>query len=98
MSAAPTLSKEEYEQRKQILEDFKLLDKEEYQEIFRIIKRNDVPYTENSNGVHFDLCLTTQETILQISKFLELCKTQRLNAEERTKELDTLRNQTGVEA
>ena len=93
MSAAPTLSKEEYEQRKQILEDFKLLDKEEYEEIFRIIKRHDVPFTENSNGVHFDLCFTTQETIEQIVKFLELCKAQRLNAEARSTELDTLRNQ-----
>jgi hypothetical protein len=98
MSAAPTLSKEEYEQRKQMLEDFKLLDKEEYEEIFRIIKRHDVPFTENSNGVHFDLCLTTQETIEQIVKFLELCKAQRLNAEARSKELDTLRNQAPLDA
>jgi hypothetical protein len=91
MSGAPTLTKEEYEQRKHTLEDFKSLDKEEYEEIFRIIKRNGVPFTENSNGVHFDLCYVNQETMLQIIKFLELCNVQRRNEETRSKELDTLR-------
>mgnify|MGYP000859403345 CR=1 FL=1 len=70
MSGAPTLTKEEYEQRKHTLEDFKSLDKEEYEEIFRIIKRNGVPFTENSNGVHFDLCYVNQETMLQIQQHL----------------------------
>lgn len=91
MSGAPTLTKEEYEQRKQILEDLKILVKEEYEEVFRIIKRNGVSFTENSNGVHFDLCLLNMSTLEQITKFLELCRTQRVNEEERTKEMDFYR-------
>ena len=97
MSDAPTLTKEEYEQRKQILEDFKTLVKEEYEEVFRIIKRNGVTFTENNNGVHFDLCGVNQPTILQLISFLELCHTQRINEEARSKELDTFRGMGGAE-
>jgi hypothetical protein len=91
MSGAPTLTKEEYEYRKQILDDLKMLVKEEYEEVFRIIKRNGVSFTENSNGVHFDLCLLDEDTLQQIKMFLELCRTQRVNEEERTKEMDSYR-------
>ncbi len=91
MSGTPTLTKEEYEHRKQILDDLKILVKEEYEEVFRIIKRNGVSFTENSNGVHFDLCLLDEATLEQIKKFLELCRTQRVNEEERTKEMDSYR-------
>lgn len=98
MSGPPMLTKEEYEQRKHALEDFKSLDKDEYEEIFRIIKRNNIPFTENNNGVHFDLCYVDQETILQILKFLELCKAQRANEEVRSKEMDTLRSLGNVDA
>lgn len=98
MSGAPTLTKEEYEQRKHALEDFKSLDKDEYEEIFRIIKRNNIPFTENNNGVHFDLCYVDQVTLLQILKFLELCKAQRDNEEVRSKEMDTLRSLGNVDA
>ena len=98
MSGAPTLTKEEYEQRKQVLEDFKTLDKEEYEEVFRIIKRNGVAFTENSNGVHFDLCHVNQDTIQQLMKFLELSKTQRDNEEARSKEMDTLRSMGNIDA
>ena len=51
MSGTPTLQ----ERKKLFLEELKTLTTDQYYEIFRIIKRNDVEYSENSNGVFFDL-------------------------------------------
>jgi hypothetical protein len=91
--SAPTLSKQEYETRKSLAEELKVLAKEEYEEVFRIIKRAGVSYSENSNGVHFDLSSVNTECVEQISKFLELCKTQRVEQEMRSKELEGLRHE-----
>jgi hypothetical protein len=92
--ATPVSCKIDYETRKQLLEDIKLLSKEEYHEIFRIIKRNNVDYTENSNGVFFDLSGLADEIILELQKFLEYCKEQRNSEKVRTQELESLRNET----
>jgi hypothetical protein len=58
----------DYEQRKQILDDIKNqgLTKEEYEELFRIIKRDNVEYSENSNGIVFDLSLVPDMVIEKI--------------------------------
>ena len=90
---SPTLSAAEYEQRKQLLEDLKILDKSEYEEVYRLIHRDGVEYTENSNGVFFDLTLLSNETFSKLVKFLELCKTQRKNEETRVQELNTFRTE-----
>jgi hypothetical protein len=89
MSAPP--SKSEYELRKQMLEEFKQLSKDEYKEIFRIIKEHNVEFTENSNGIFFDLNLLSAETFADLVKFMKLCKDQRANEESRKTEMDTLR-------
>ena len=92
--ATPVSCKIEYETRKQLLEDIKHLSKEEYHEIFRIIKRNNVDYTENSNGVFFDLGNLADEIVIELQKFLEYCKEQQKSEKVRTQELDSLRNET----
>jgi hypothetical protein len=83
----------EYELKKQMLEELKLLSKEEYGEVFRIIKRHNVEYSENSNGIFFDLTQCSSEVFTKLVNFLELCKTQRKNEETRTHEMDTLRSE-----
>ena len=83
----------EYEQRKLFLEDLKTLTKDEYEEIFRIIKRNQVEFSENSNGVFFDLVGVSSEVFDLLKNFMELCKTQRKAEIVRTQEMETLREQ-----
>lgn len=90
---SPTLSAADYEQRKQLLEDLKLLDKSEYEEVYRLIYRDGVEYTENSNGVFFDLTLVAYETFTKLVQFMELCKAQRKNEAARVQELNTLRQE-----
>ena len=91
--SSPTTIKNEYEAKKQFLEDLKQLSKTEHEEIFRIIKRNHVDYTENSNGVFFDLQNVNSDIFIQLHKFMELCSTQRANEESRNNELNTLRQE-----
>ena len=83
----------EYEQRKLFLEDLKTLTKDEYEEIFRIIKRNQVEFSENSNGIFFDLVGISSEVFELLEAFMELCKTQRKAEIVRTQEMETLREQ-----
>jgi hypothetical protein len=87
MSAIP------YEQKKNILEEIKLLSKLECEEIFRIIKRNNVEYTENSNGIFFDIMHLSDEIVSKIQIFLDFCKTQRKSEEERAREIDNLKHE-----
>ena len=85
--------KSDYEQRKQYLEDLKRMSKDEYTEVFRIIKHNNVEYSENSNGIFFDLNSISAEVFEDLSKFMTLCKTQRTNEAARANEMDALRKE-----
>ncbi len=82
-----------YEKRKQFLEEVKQLDKEEYQEIFRIIKKNEVEFSENSNGIFFDLNQITDEIFHKLENFMDYCKTQRFEEKKRTEELKIIRTE-----
>jgi hypothetical protein len=88
------MNKLEYETRKQFLEDLKILSKEEYQEIFRIIKKYNIEYSENSNGVFFDLTTISNDIFEKLSSFIEFCKVQRKSEEMRVHEMDTLRQES----
>ena len=83
----------EYEAKKQVLESIKTLSKEEYEELFRILKRNNIEYTENSNGIFFDLAPLTTDIFQKIVSFLEFCKEQRKSEEVRSNELNLLRQE-----
>ena len=80
----------DYEQRKQVLDDIKNqgLTNEEYEELFRIIKRDNVEYSENSNGIFFDLSLVPDMVVGKILGFLQFCKEQRKSEEIRTHDLE----------
>jgi hypothetical protein len=96
MDAPPT--KSDYEQRKQYLEDLKGLSKDEYREIFRIIKHHHVEFSENSNGIFFDLNTVSTEVFEDLTKFMTLCKTQRTNETTRENELNALRKETNMKS
>ena len=91
---SPTISQSEYDQRKLFLEDLKTLTKDEYEEIFRILRRNHVEYSENSNGVFFDLVSINHTTFELLQNFMQLSKTQRTNEKLRTNEMNILREET----
>ena len=86
-------TKHDYEKRKQFLEEAKQLDKEEYHEIFRIIKKNAVEFSENSNGVFFDINQVNDETFKKLEGFMDYCKTQRCSEKKRIDELKIIRTE-----
>jgi len=75
-----------YELRKTFLEDLKLLNKSEQEEIFRILKRNNCSFSENSNGIFFDVQRIDSHTFSQLQSFIDFCKKNRRNLEEREQE------------
>ncbi len=90
-SLANTLTNEEYEERKRVLQELKKLVKSEQEQIFFILKRYKVEYSENSNGVFFDLNRVPKEPFDEIQKFLTFCQTNRNNFEARDREMESSR-------
>ncbi len=76
-ASSATLSAEDYEERKRILEQIKGLSKEEQEELFRILKDTRAEYSENSNGIFFDVCKLPAEAFQAIQKFMEFCRKTR---------------------
>jgi hypothetical protein len=72
------LSNKDYELRKQMLMDLKLLSKTEYLKVFEIIKKNKVEYSENSNGIFFDLAKVSAEVFDELIVYLNFCKKIRI--------------------
>jgi hypothetical protein len=82
-----------YEERKKVFENLKVLVKPEQEEVFRIIRKTKENYTENSNGIFFDLSLISDETFNQIKEYLDFCLKTRQDDAVRLKELETIRIQ-----
>ena len=85
------LTNTDYDKRKQFLEDLKKLVKSEQEEIFRIIKRSKVEYSENSNGIFFDVLKLSKETFEKIQEFMNFCKENRIDFSKREKEMTDLK-------
>ena len=82
-----------YEERKHVFDTIQALVKPEQEEIFRIIRKWKVSYSENSNGIFFDLSTLSEEAFDQIKEYINFCMNNRKEHEERLKELDTIRHQ-----
>ena len=86
-----TLTNEEYEERKRVLNELKKLVKSEQEQIFLILKRYKVEYSENFNGVFFDLNRVPKTPFEEITKFLTFCQNNRSNFEARDREMESSR-------
>lgn len=90
-----SLTTQDYEDRKRVLGELKKLVKSEQEQIFLILKRYKVEFSENSNGVFFDLSRVPQEPFEEIQKFLTFCQANRKDFEERDREMETSRLSLG---
>lgn len=80
-------------ERKILFDTIKILDKPEQEEIFRIIRKTKENYTENSNGIFFDLSAISNESFDLINEYINFCLKTRHDHELRLKELETIRIQ-----
>ncbi len=90
-----TLTDEEYLERKKCFEELKKLVKSEQAQIFRILKKYKVEYTENSSGILFDLTKVSKEAFDEIQSFLLFCQDNRNDFEERDRKMEISRLNLG---
>ncbi len=75
MSAnAAVLSTEDYEKRRIFLTTIKVLTKVEQEELYRILKESSAEYSENSNGIFFDVCKLPAHIFERMNQYVEFCK------------------------
>lgn len=87
-----SLTKDEYETRKRFLSDLKTLVKSEKEQIFRIVKTAGAAYSENSNGIFFDVVALNAATFKKLADFVTFCKEKAKEQEARVQEMNTLRH------
>ena len=63
-----------------------MLNKSEQEEIFRILKENEGFFSENSNGIFFDVIKLNDILFEKMLKFVEFCKSNRKKFESREEE------------
>jgi hypothetical protein len=72
-----TLTNEEYDERKRFLEALSTLVKDEQENIYRILKQSNEDFSENSNGIFFDVSKIKKDTFLKIKSYMEFCRKNR---------------------
>lgn len=82
-----------YENRKQFLEQMSTLSRAELEEIFRIIKRHNDNFSENTNGIFFDISNLRDDTFVSLNEFMEFCMKNREEQKARIDEMKTIRNE-----
>lgn len=91
MSAPGTLAPEEYERRKAFLESLKGLTKPEYIEIARILMKHNAPFSENANGVFFNVVALEQEAFDALVLFLDFTQSNRRDLADREVMMNSLK-------
>jgi hypothetical protein len=85
---------DDYEQRKEFSKEINTLSRPELEELYRILKREGGTYSENSNGIFFDIASLPAPVFLALWNFLKFCKSNAKDLEERT---NLIHNMTGGE-
>ena len=81
---------DDYEQRKEFCKEMSTLSKPELEELYRILRREGGSYSENSNGIFFDIASLPANVFEALWKFLKFCKSNAKDLEERNKLIGTM--------
>jgi len=90
-TTAAALTNEEYEERKKYLDELKGLVREEQEQVFRILKRSGIEFSENNNGVFFDISTVPVGIFHKMKEFMILCRKTRDIFTEREMETQQIR-------
>jgi hypothetical protein len=90
MSLPGKLTSSEYERRRVFHESLKGLTKAEYVEIVRLLNKHEESYSENLNGVFFNVCTISQVTFDALELFLKFTQSNRRDLADREVFLSTL--------
>jgi hypothetical protein len=81
---------DDYDRRKEFCKDIESLSRSEIEELYRILRREGGEYSENSNGIFFDVATLPANVFEALWKFIEFCKTNAKTLEERSKLMGNL--------
>lgn len=90
MSTPGLLSHEEYERRKKFLEGLKLLTKAENIEIVRILQKHEAVFSENLNGIFFNVVALPQPIFDALELFLSFTQSNRRDLADRERYMSSL--------
>ena len=74
-----------YEERKEFCKELTSLSRPELEEVYRILRREGGEFSENSNGIFFDVASLPAHVFDALWKFLQFCKSNAKDLEERSK-------------
>ena len=74
--------------RKQILSKILILTKTEHQEIFKILRNVNIPFTQNCNGVFFNFSLVPHNIVQTIDEFVDFCLENKKELDEYDKRIN----------
>jgi hypothetical protein len=83
----------DFETRKKLYDEIKKFNRTEQEELFRILKRENEDLSENRNGIFFDLTTIKENTLNKIKEWIQFCKKNTSEFEEREKEIHLLTQQ-----
>jgi hypothetical protein len=81
------------EDRRSFADSLPLLSKSEYENIFRILKNEGAEFTENSNGIFFNIWDLSQDCFNKLNEYMRYCMIVRQEDEMRNKEIENLKKQ-----
>jgi hypothetical protein len=65
---------DDYNRRKEMCREIGLLSRPELEELYRILRREGGEFSENSNGIFFDVAGLPANVFEALWKFIEFCK------------------------
>ena len=80
-----SLTNDEYEKRKRFCKEMEILSRSELEELYRILRRENGEFSENSNGIFFDVGTLPASVFEALCKFVEFWKSNAKDLEERSK-------------
>jgi len=75
-------------QKKNLLEKINRLTYTEHDEIFKLLKVQNVPFTQNKNGVFFNMSSIDNAILLEIEQFIEFCLKNKKELDEYDKKIN----------
>ena len=67
----------EYSRREKFLNALRQLGEPEFLEILRLLQKKNINYSENANGVFFDVVALDQDTFNELEQFIEFVRKNR---------------------
>ena len=83
------------EERRRFSESLPLLSKPEYEHIFRILKTEGAEFTENSNGIFFNIWDLSESCFQKLNDYMRYCMLVRQEDQARTAEIESLKTYKG---